>query len=439
MDIKKTFKTKIEGLLLPESKVREAEKLYPGQGQGEIRQTLKKGLVKRLIYMGILSLMILIAMIIKDYSGRKEDLVFHRSPMNQGNSSVGITLSLGDQVLSYDLMIGSMELSDEDIDRIQLKAEVALDSFILGDNPDFFHIAADLNLPEKIEYKENTLLISWATDNVNLVDPKGRVNNKDLEKDTTVTLRGKVRYGQEYRLYERLLTIAPRELSEDERTIMEALAEIEKIESGRGQDSFTLPEEIRGVRIGLADKPVNFLLVGLFFAVLIPIAGYFAYFEQISEKRKQKVEKGVVEYKDFVRKLNLLLAAGMSVRLAWKKLCMDDGGRKKDSLLTEVLAVSLREQDSGIREEICYQRFGERMGSRPYERLAEILSQQSHKGVSHVSHVLEQELKELEETEKEELRLKAEKAGTALLLPIMGLLAIVFLIIIVPAFSGMSI
>ncbi len=438
MDFKEAVKTKINRILLPESKVQDAQNLYLGQGLGEVRKNLEKSLVRRLIYTGIIGILVFLAMVIKDKSIKSETLELMRNPMNMGSSSVGLTLSLGDRTMDYELLVGSRVPGDEEINLIQSKVEKALDTIILGANPDLNHVSRRLEFPTELVFSADKLLLSWSSDRMDLVDTKGNINNRTLEKDTGVTIRAKVRYGEEFRIYERLITIIPPILSDEERLIEEALREIVKTEEERDLENFVLPEEINGVKVALSRKKVNYPLVGMVFVVLIPVIGYFAFFEQIAEKRKQKVRQGLIEYKDFVRKLTLLLAAGMSVRLAWKKLCSDQYGAEKDSLLAEALLVSLRELDSGIREQVCYRRFGQRMGSRPYERLAEILSQQTQKGVNHVSRVLEAELRDVEEAEKEEVKVRAEKAGTALLVPIMGLLSIVFLVIMVPAFSGIS-
>lgn len=438
MDIKKAFGIKAEKFFIPDRKVEAMQNLFPGQGKGEIRNNIKADLIKRLLFTGTVAVITLLALSIKDRTIRQNTLEFIRNPMNEGSGQVALELTVGDCSVRHDFTIGSVEFTDENIDILHAQTEEALDKSILGRNPDFLHISEDLHFPQSIVVEGSNIKLSWSSDRQDLVNMKGEVAEPAPGQEDTVTIRAKVKYGAEFRVYERLLTVVPKEYTEAEKQVKEAIEEILVMESDREQSTLLIPDEINGVMVKNADKPVNYTVAGIFLAVLIPVIGYYSYFEELSEKRKKRILRGTLDYKDFVRKLTLLLSAGMSVRLSWKKLCQDYRDKDQDSLLSEALQVSLREMDSGIREQLCYQRFGERMGSKPYERLAEILSQQSVKGVAHVSQVLESELREVCEVEKEQIKVKAEKAGTALLLPIMGLLAIVFLVIMIPAFAGIS-
>ncbi len=438
MDIKKALEMKLSRALLPDEKIEIAEGLYPGLGKGEVRKKLKAGLLKRLGLMVIALIVLLAALEIKQ--GKAESgLDFSRNPLNQGSSSVDLLLSVDGVEEVYRLDISESEPDDETLDRLYRAAEEILDGYILGNNPDFFHVSEKMLLPSAIIAENVKLPLSWSSDRMDILNTQGGVNSSHVETSCTVTLKAKIRMGKEFRMYERLITVLPPTLSRTEKDIKEAKEEIIRIEGERSQSDFSLPNEIKGVQIALWKKSINYPAFGILLAVVIPLAGYYSFFESLQEKRKKKIDEGLADYKDFIRKLILLLSAGMSVPLAWRKLCKDYGEKEGDSLLSGALRVSMRELDSGIREQICYRRFAERMGSRPYERLAEILSQQSVKGVAHVSTVLERELKDVCEEEKEQIRVKAERAGTELLLPIMGLLSIVFLVVLMPAFVGISI
>jgi tight adherence protein C len=69
-----------------------------------------------------------------------------------------------------------------------------------------------------------------------------------------------------------------------------------------------------------------------------------------------------------------------------------------------------------------------------YQRIAGVLSQAVTKGVSELPEILASEIKEAVADERERIKIRGEQASTKLLVPMTGLLVIVFAILMVPAF-----
>ena len=133
----------------------------------------------------------------------------------------------------------------------------------------------------------------------------------------------------------------------------------------------------------------------------------------------------------------MLLAAGNSVRQVFIRLAAE---YEKNYGVSHVLAAELRvtkqELDNGRSETIVYEDFGRRIGVLAYRRMASLLTQSVSRGVQGMRTLLLQEAKEVMAQEKAHIRQKGEQAGTKLLLPMVGMLFLVFAILLVPAFQS---
>lgn len=86
-----------------------------------------------------------------------------------------------------------------------------------------------------------------------------------------------------------------------------------------------------------------------------------------------------------------------------------------------------------------YENFGRRCNAQPYIRLGALLSQNLRKGTKGLTHLLRLESIQAFEERKARAKRLGEEAGTKLLLPMFLMLAIVLIIVIVPAFLSMQI
>ena len=88
----------------------------------------------------------------------------------------------------------------------------------------------------------------------------------------------------------------------------------------------------------------------------------------------------------------------------------------------------------GVSEAKVYEDFGKRCGVPAYRKLGVLLANNLKRGSRDLTGVLEQEAAEALEGRTAEVRRQAGEAGTKLLLPMFGMLCLVFAIIMVPAF-----
>lgn len=147
------------------------------------------------------------------------------------------------------------------------------------------------------------------------------------------------------------------------------------------------------------------------------------------------------DYPEIISKLTLLLGAGMTVKRAWRKIVMDYEEEKDIwgiRYAYEEMRQGCNEMESGITEAESYERFGRRCGMQIYVKLGALLSQNLRKGAKGMNQILKTEASQAFEERKARARRLGEEAGTKLLAPMFLMLAVVLVIVIVPAFMSVQ-
>ena len=99
----------------------------------------------------------------------------------------------------------------------------------------------------------------------------------------------------------------------------------------------------------------------------------------------------------------------------------------------------MHEMEEGEGERDCYERFGNRCRLQPYLKLGALLTQNLRKGSKGLSELLRIEAVNAFEERKTLARRQGEEAGTKLLVPMFLMLAVVLVIVIVPALLSVQI
>ncbi|MBP5249323.1 MAG: type II secretion system F family protein [Lachnospiraceae bacterium] len=430
---------KIAERFLSENRIMAAMNLYPGKSRKDVVFILAAGLSKRIRLIVLILVPVVILFTAAEFKQRGETgdpFLIEREDVNGDDRLVDVRIETDEGWKNGTVSISAISMSDEEIDAMEAECEKALDDLVPGTNPSFSEVSAPLVFPESLD--GFPVVLSWTTDDPETVTRDGTVKNEDISESRNVLIKAKVAYGSEFRTYERIVTVVPAE-KDSEWQVRQGIKEIERIEGeGRGAEQFSIPDNILGMRVEVEKKgKIPYIGLGIMFSFAVSLYLYSSYFSGLKTKRKKRLENAKVDYKGFVSKLTLLLAAGMALRQAWKKLSHDySEGRKKTGMLAQVLKVSEQELENGESEPEVYERFGERMEDISYQRLASILSQQVTKGVNDLNATLTSELKEVVAKEREEVRIRGEEAGTRLLVPMMGMLIIVFAILLMPALTS---
>ena len=162
--------------------------------------------------------------------------------------------------------------------------------------------------------------------------------------------------------------------------------------------------------------------------------------ETIRKTEKMKKESLVREYPSMISKFTMLLSTGTTVKNTWEKMVANYEEQKKhtgEKFLYEEMKRALCEMQGGISEAESYERFGKRCGITIYIKFGTLLAQNLRKGSQGLSQILRMEALQAFENRKSRARQLGEEAGAKLLMPMMGMLAVVLIMIMVPAFLTM--
>lgn len=343
-----------------------------------------------------------------------------------------------------EVQVSEQAYSGEELKSLFQRCMVQMDKLILGDNRSLDHIESDMNLLTKIEGAP--IEISWELDRYDVMNVYGEIQDGGLAKEgTLVELKGVLTYSEDpdkQVLYERTAMVFPKTLNERE----QQAADIEKViletdKKTQTEKILTLPRELDG-------KPLLFFsaldsrgAVLMAMAVLIGIL-LLALEKQNQEKElsERKIQMQL-DYPEIINKLTLFLGAGMTVKRAWRKITMDYEEEKHIwgvRYAYEEMRQACNEMDSGITEAESYERFGRRCGLQAYTKLGALLSQNLRKGTKGLNQILQTEAIQSFEERKARAKRLGEEAGTKLLAPMFLMLAVVLVIVIVPAFMSVQ-
>jgi len=177
---------------------------------------------------------------------------------------------------------------------------------------------------------------------------------------------------------------------------------------------------------GADQENLPLVILGLSAAAAVGI--FFLMDKDLFDQVKKRRELLQLTYPDLVHELALYLVAGMTIRSAFLRL-----GKKY-----EYAAFACREMQAGQSEAVAYEHFGKRAGVREYVKLSALLCQNLKKGSNALMSRLEEEASASMESRIQSGKRLGEEAETKLLIPMVMLLAVVTLMIMIPAFSMMG-
>ena len=175
--------------------------------------------------------------------------------------------------------------------------------------------------------------------------------------------------------------------------------------------------------------------------LLIPGSAAAVFIGQDMELHKQyelRNQQLLLEYPEFVSRLQLLLCSGMSIRSAFFKLGkeyqkhLQKGGTRQ--YVSEELLLAIRKMESGMGETEALEFFGRRCHLFCYKKLVSLIQQNLKRGTDGLRDALMNETKAAFEERKQAARRLGEEAGTKLLFPMMLMMGVVMVIIMIPAF-----
>lgn len=384
-----------------------------------------------------------------------------RPNLGEGEKTISAIYKSELESKEIEIHVSEKILKGEQREALLNRVEARLDSVILGENSSAGEIRTNLYFPKTV--KGTNVKISYKIHNQDLIQRDGSINFKNISKEGNFAVvtaclsyeetKREKRY--EFQIYPQSTTLNP-VLSDQ---IYNELVFEEK--ASREENTLKLPSKVGDIELSWKDKNKernnSFILfiIGVIVTLLMPFI--------LDRKQKEKEEKRInqmnKDYPEIISKFQLLLTAGMTTKGAWNRIVMDylqykKAREKEENQLHflikrkkkkeyirhayEEMVITRREQELGVTEEVTYERFGKRCHSISYIRFATILSQNLRMGSRGIAQLLEQEAREAFGERKEQAKQLGEKASTKLLGPTMGMLLIVLVIILVPAFMNFS-
>lgn len=361
---------------------------------------------------------------------QKTENIIERNDYGGKEETCELFLVLDGESYEYSLNIAPMEYTQEEF---YLKGEEVFDQirdYILGDNPDFQHISSDLNLfPEEIL---ECFDIEWDSSHPMLIDEEGHVFSDNIIRKETVTLRANLFYGEYCLSKEYSFVMQP--VNDTKKNLSKAFQTLENMEANsRNQKFIEIPDDLHGVKIELKTNKEYAELKVLFLGVAVSFLIVMLQKEKLMSKGKERDNMLSGLYPSFVNKLWLLLGAGMTIKKALFQIVSE---AEEKGILQREIEYSLNQIDTGLDEGLAYEELGRRINIPMYTRLMNQISHHLKRGGNDLLKYMEEEVKTSYNVRKEFARRLGEEASTKLLFPMIVLMAIVMVIVIVPAVTG---
>jgi hypothetical protein len=333
--------------------------------------------------------------------------------------------------VDMDIAVMPQTYTKQEIEKLFDEAQEWLTQVMVGENETLTCVRSNLVFPDT--YQNTDIAIAYSSSSYRLIDGEGVVDNAELNDAEMVQITALFSYEEYTResTYEVIIYPPLLDLQEQFQKKLEELVSFENI-SQKEEESFHLPEQLEGEKIVFRekrDKRFLYMIVLGFLCAGFLYKGMDKDLDKLCEKRKQRL---LFCYPEFVSKLALLTGAGMSVTGGIRKIHAEITNHQEP--LYEELSIFVRSLDNGMLEEKALEELGKRNGIPQYRKFCSLLSTNMKKGSMNLGNLLEKEAEEAFLEHQSHIRKMGEEAGTKLLLPMIMLLAVVMLVIIVPAF-----
>ena len=378
----------------------------------------------------VINLACLLLTCIKKLNRDEVSNVVQRGDYDDGISVTRIYIGEPDEQTEYELLVHPREYTYEEFEVEANKVFIELSSDILGNNTDLMHIDENLILPSSD--RKGRFDISWSSDYPEYILPSGEINFEELRSETEVNLVARIEYLEYKAEKSYTLMLVSDKMSEKLGDSVGVV--LEQIETNsRNASSFELPNEIEGKRISLRKTGENPYKQLSFLGIAVCVFTVVSANSMLDKKKSIRDNMLKLIYPSFVNRIYLLMGAGMNIRN-----CMYDIiANSEDSILVRELEYTMNQIKSGYDESCAYEELGIRIGLTQYNRLMGHISQNLRMGTKDLRVIMADEVKEAMKERKEYAKKKGEKSSTKLLFPMIALMAVVIVIIMLPAFVGL--
>lgn len=414
------------------------EKLYPFAGKEKVREYYVQK-IRLSLLMGLVGILLAAGLLLSELL---QPAVAENKIDRQGYGgmakNVPVKVAVGDEKeYEMDLRIRERFYSEEQLKELYKDALPELEKMISGENETLEHVETDLSLVTEIP--GYPFHIEWESQNYDLIDGEGKLRETEAPRQGEQVGLNAVFTCEEFRAeYLFYIRIYPRKLTAEEKMEKKLLEAVEKAEEEtREEEVMTLPAQLDGEDLIWGSKRSDVWFGILLGAVCTATMIYFMKDRDLKREVEEREAQMRLTYPEIVSKLSIYLGAGITVRMAWEKICADyekrESGNRKNYAYEE-MRIACQEMKSGISETAAYEGFGRRCGIPLYGKFSTLLTQNLRKGSTRLGPLLKEESRSAFEERKNTARKAGEEAGTKLLLPMVMMLCVVMVMILLPAF-----
>ena len=396
--------------------------------------------VKKII---VMTLLLTFVVLVVELLPKDSETFVIRNGYGEGSKTQEYELMIEDEDEKQKLQfeVEERRYTKEEVQQLFQKVMDELDNIVLGENESFNRIESDLKLVTTLE--EYPVNIQWDLDSYEVMSIEGELREDRFKAEgTLVRLRGTISYGEEQTAYVRNMMVYAPTRDGTEQFFYEVKQEVEEREaSTREEKGFRLPQKLKGKQLTWKIKKeyrwYYILLIGGVSAVYLVYRDR----EKVKQKEKRRREELIREYPGMISKFTMLLDTGTTVKNAWEKIVQNYELQREQTgkqTVYEEMLLTYREMQGGVPEGEAYEKFGKRCGVTIYLKFGAMLAQNLRKGSKGISALLRMEAIQSFENRKSAARRLGEEAGTKLLMPMLGMLMVVLVMVMVPAFLTMQ-
>ncbi len=399
--------------------INDLERLHPGRS----RETLQKNyyveklrLLLLIVLVGtLLGLFLQVKLWVEGANKPIEEL--EREPAGGGTREVLLEAEVGREKEELVVEVPERKLTSTELELMFAQCAVGLEQWIANASKPNGSLPQETELPEELDGYPFEIL--W---------------REGEEGELTAYL-----YYEE-KMYRHTIFVERSTEADEAESLAEMLCQEVEVQNATSsyEEVLTLPTHLKGEKIKWREVKEDYsgLLMLLAFGTAVGV--YFLKDKDLHEEVLKKKKSMKISYPVILNKFVLYMGAGLTVRGSFLKIAMDhqEGDTEAAGMEAyEEMLFSCNELNAGISESLVYERFGKRTGLQEYARFATMLSQNLKKGNATLLARLREE-SEKAQTENLQYRKKiGEEAETKLLMPMVIMMAIVMLLVMIPAFS----
>ena len=366
--------------------------------------------------------------------------------------------------MEFSVSVSPRKYDKEEADKVFVSKIEALKISILGSNIDFEHINSKLNFlsdlgegikanyafnPQKGSKEDFRYYVKYQ----GLIDGSGNVKNENFKIDETcdgfieIQLSTEIKDKESPYKSEKFMfpvRVVSRNMSELESFKVSFIKAFdEKDKETINEDTIKLPKIVNNFRIKYKEKlNLSFLLMPLF-GILTAILLEARDKEAEKEKIKKRIRYLEIDYTQIITKILLYVSSGMTIRNSMIRLAdvyqksEIENNKSDERIAYKELIVVRNKLLGGYSEVRAYEEMAKNINLRTYTRFLNIIIQSIKNGNKELKNILNMEVQDALYERKQHAKKLGEEAATKLVLPLMMMLAIIMVIIMVPAFMGM--